>query len=662
MFIYNFLKFKILNIDKAWILLFLHMCLGVHKSSAQEKLFPLYENTVLEQLNQPAHKIPKSFNKTQTVLKLPFFDDFSRYTGYPNDSLWMDNDVFINTGYPVKPPTTGVATFDGLNSFGKAYDLGNQYNDGPADTLTSAYIDLSSYAEKDSLFLSFAYQPQGLGEAPDIGDSLMVEFKPDSIPVAFDTTGKIVTKWSNSVWVKMWAVPGAGLAPFRVAMIPVKFKKDTNFFQHKFQFRFRAYANNSGNLDIWNVDYVYLDRSRKHSDSIFSDVAVYQPTLSLMNGYYSMPWKYYSNNTGKYYTDSIHVYTHNNDTATKHVTFSYNINSLPDGKVLASKKSTQVANVYNNQYLDFSLQANPFISTYTPKNPDSVVLAVQTIAHSDKAEYYKFIPNDTATHLQIFNTYLAYDDGTAEQGYGISNAPNGSQVALKFVIPGTDTIFGIGIHFNQSMSDVTNDLFALRVWSSIDTANITTNKDHIIAELADLKPQYSFHRDGFYYFPLDTPRAVTNTFYLGWSQSYDYLLNVGFDRDYHLDNFATESNLFYFVNGGWYRSVQQGVPMIRAYIGKKPVNTAAINPAVAKESFPVDVYPNPNKGIFNLSLPNAGSYSIELIDINGKVLESENNLQGDKIINANYYNSGVYVLKVTDPETNSRVFRKVVIY
>ncbi len=661
---YKILNTRILGINKMYFFIGILIFFSIRNSSAQEKLFPLYENTVIEQLNQPAHKIPKSFNKTQKVLSLPFFDDFSTYTGYPNDSLWMDNEVFINTGYPINPPSTGVATFDGLNSFGLAYDLGNQYNDGPADTLTSAYIDLSPYTTKDLIYLSFAYQPQGLGyDAPDIGDSLMVEFKPDSVPVAFDTTGKIVTKWSSSAWVKMWAVPGSSIAPFRVAMIPVANKTDTNFFQHKFQFRFRAYANNSGNLDIWNVDYVYLDRGRTLADSISSDVAVYQPSLSLINGYYSIPWNYYKDYTSQYYTDSIHVFTHNNDTATKHVTFSYSISSLPDGKILASKKSTQVANVYNNEFLDFGLQANPLDPSYIPKNPDSVVLAVQTIAHSDKAEFYKFIPNDTATHLQIFNTYLAYDDGTAETGYGISNSPNGSQVALKFVIPATDTLFGIGIHFNQSLSDVSNDLFSLRAWSSIDTADITTTKDNIIAEIDNVKPQYSFHRNGFYYFPLDTPRVVSKTFYLGWSQSYDYFLNVGFDRNYHLDDFATQSRLYINPNEeGWQKSSQRGVPMIRAYIGKKPVNTAAINTDIPKENFQVEVFPNPNKGTFNLSLPQSGSYSLELIDINGKVLESENNLQGEKQINAGYYQPGVYILKITDPETNSRVFKKVVIF
>src|SRR6185437_6724342 len=366
-------KFRALNFLKACMLFLLALCSCLPNAFAQEKLFPLYENTGLQPMNQPAHKIPYSFNKTQSVLQLPFFDDFSRYTGYPNDSMWMDNDVFINSGYPINPPSTGVATFDGLNSFGNAYHPGANVNDVPADTLTSAYIDLSNYSDKDSLYLSFFYQPGGLGETPDRGDSLMVEFKPDSVPIAFDTIGNI-TKWSDTVWIKTWAVEGDAVYPFKVAMIHIKAIhdtfgnnvrggiNDTNYFQRKFQFRFRAFGNQSGNLDIWNVDYVYLNRGRAQRDSTFKDVAVYQPSKSLIKGYYSIPWNYFKTYTTKYYTYSIRIYTHNNDAAAAnatHVTFSYDIKSLPDNTVLASHTSTQVANVNGQEYLDFGMPADP---------------------------------------------------------------------------------------------------------------------------------------------------------------------------------------------------------------------------------------------------------------------------------------------------------------
>ena len=219
-----------------------------------------------------------------------------------------------------------------------------------------------------------------------------------------------------------------------------------------------------------------------------------------------------------------------------------------------------------------------------------MVLSVKTIAKSDVIQDTIFAPNDTATFLQVFNTYLAYDDGTAEQGYGITNTNTsspGSQVALKFTIPGSDTLYGIGIHFNQSLADVSNDAVALRVWSSINTENLTNSSDQIIAELEDIKPQYTFHRNGFYYFPLTRQGQFPIVFISVGTRTSDFLLNVGFDRNYYLSDFATQSNLYYNVEGGWYRSVQQGVPMIRAYIGKKPVDVASINNTNNNGSFSV---------------------------------------------------------------------------
>ena len=50
-------------------------------------------------------------------LTLPFFDDFSRYSLPTSDPAvlttwqrWTDTTAFINSGFPIAPPTIGVAT------------------------------------------------------------------------------------------------------------------------------------------------------------------------------------------------------------------------------------------------------------------------------------------------------------------------------------------------------------------------------------------------------------------------------------------------------------------------------------------------------------------------------------------------------------------------
>ena len=83
--------------------------------------------------------------ENKSALSVPFIDDFSNNSYYPDSNLWKDNSVFINRNYGVNPITIGVATFDGLNENGRAYNITLTGTDSEnADTLTSQKIDLSS--------------------------------------------------------------------------------------------------------------------------------------------------------------------------------------------------------------------------------------------------------------------------------------------------------------------------------------------------------------------------------------------------------------------------------------------------------------------------------------------------------------------------------------
>jgi len=127
-------------------------------------------------------------------LKLPFVDDFSNYTGYPDARLWKDDQGYVNTGFAVYPPSIGVVTLDALNEFGQVYAHAARMP-FPADTLTSNPIRLDSNFTQhrpmqvsDSLYLSFFYQPAGasktypaggwqiVGDAPEHSDKLVLEF------------------------------------------------------------------------------------------------------------------------------------------------------------------------------------------------------------------------------------------------------------------------------------------------------------------------------------------------------------------------------------------------------------------------------------------------------------------------------------------------------
>ena len=114
---------------------------------------------------------------------LPFFDDFSHSTLYPDSTKWTDNNVLVNDGFPMCPPNRNVATFDVLDANGRVYDYAIS-NPFVAEYLTSVRIRLDSIMEPepraltpaDSVYLSFYYQPQGYGHAPEEQDSLVLQF------------------------------------------------------------------------------------------------------------------------------------------------------------------------------------------------------------------------------------------------------------------------------------------------------------------------------------------------------------------------------------------------------------------------------------------------------------------------------------------------------
>ena len=92
-------------------------------------------------------------SKIKNGISLPFIDDFSSCSFGLDTNLWYSGNVFLNSTYPINPPTIGVATFDGLDSSGFAYDLSQNFSWGEADRLTSNPIDISTL---DTVFLASA--------------------------------------------------------------------------------------------------------------------------------------------------------------------------------------------------------------------------------------------------------------------------------------------------------------------------------------------------------------------------------------------------------------------------------------------------------------------------------------------------------------------------
>jgi hypothetical protein len=152
-------------------------------------------------------------------------------------SNWMDSQAYVNTNFPVSPPSYGVATLDNLNKKGIPYRGLSGNSSGASDSLTSRFINLKDYQSgmntlqykiADSIYFSFFFQTQGIGDPLDGTDSLVLKFK--------DTGGD---------WRTVWKTSGTSLKPFKQVLLAVL---DGRYLSPGFQFRFINFGKNTGNM------------------------------------------------------------------------------------------------------------------------------------------------------------------------------------------------------------------------------------------------------------------------------------------------------------------------------------------------------------------------------------------------------------------------------
>src|SRR5664280_1839518 len=385
---------------------------------------------------------------TADTLALPFFDDFSGRSIFPDTRYWTDDYVFINNTYSDRQITAGIATFDALDNTGRLYT--NASADGfEADHLTSQPINLN-YTASDNVWLSFLYQAGGLGDPPEANDSLTLQFfSPE-----------------EQKWYSVWKAEGSLDQRFKPAIIRID---QDRFLQKGFQFRFINYASISanlsdpsmvGNCDIWNIDYVLLDKNRNAGDTVFADVAFTLPLRSLLKSHEAMPWKQFRQVYLQEMGSSILVHYRNNDTLTRNITRNFEIWDVYNNSQAYSFSAgaTNIEPLTNVGY-----NAN-LVYTFNTGNNDS---ALFRITASLKTDNFDPKGNDTLIYYQVFKNYFAFDDGTSEGGYGVNGlGSRNAMVAYRFVSSMPDTLRAVRICFNDSYLDANKRDFDLMVWDN----------------------------------------------------------------------------------------------------------------------------------------------------------------------------------------------------
>jgi len=535
----------------------------------------------------------RSLAAADTVL-LPFFDDFSGHSIFPDTKKWLDNYVFINNTYSDRQITAGIATFDALDNSGRMYATANS-SGFEADHLTSLPINLN-FAASDNIWLSFFYQAGGLADPPEANDTLTLQlFAPN-----------------ENKWYSVWRAEGSLDHRFRPAIIRID---NNRFLQKGFQFRFINYASLSpnlsdpsmvGNCDLWNIDYVVLDKNRNSGDTIFADVAYTLPLRSLLKSHEAMPWKQFKQIYLQEMGSAIPVHYRNNDTITRNVTRNFEIWDMYRN-ALAYSFSAGATNIGPLTTIDYN--AN-LVYTYNTTNNDS---ALFRLTASLKTDNFDPKGNDTLIYYQVFKNYFAFDDGSSEGGYGINGlGSRNAMVAYKYESFVQDTLRAVSICFNDSYQNANEREFDLVVWnnnSGLPGDIIYTREQAMVEQGTGI--------NGFYNYLIPEGVVVNGIFYVGWRQRSESFLNVGYDV-----NTPQAGKQFYWLNGEWSQSQMPGSIMIRPILGS-PLLVTSIKDTFNENNNLMNFFPNPAKDFINISPGELQSYEstfITITDLNGHEL------------------------------------------
>jgi len=660
---------------------------------SQEILSQLQNNPVLVKKAQQTPHF-KAIQEDKAALSLPFFDDFREMDPYPTQKLWVDSFAYVNRNIQMFPPNIGVATFDAINQYGKIYPDASPFL-FVADYLTSQPIRLDSVfgdehrplMKKDSLYFSFYYQPQGRGNDPQVKDSLVLEFllEPedtlftpnDTILVEADTIWdfegnivEIIPEHDSIIeydpiileakWQRIWSVAGMKIDTFykyvgdwnQQVLIPIQ--DSALFYRNDFQFRFYNYASLAdetlpswqSNADNWNIDYVYLNINRSAADSMHTYIGFSEKPESFLKYYEAMPYSQYSNDPTNEMRDTVHNYITNLDTTTYLGNYEYKVLKSDGSPVFSYDGGNYpIYPYYEDDFVTHPAFAKPPVEFILPVDPfgtnDSVEFIIRHIVNSDITPSLSL--GDTVDFVQKMTNYYAYDDGSAEAGYGLS--PAGAKLAYRFQINHKDTIRAVDFFFNHTLSGGNEHYFNLSVWS---------DNNGIPGELLNtaevVKPVFEDGINTFVRYYLDEAVAVRNSFYVGWIQTTDDNLNVGFDR-----NRNNQENIYYMVDDEWFTSQYEGSLMIRPVMGKQLIEYSV------KEGYMPDnisVFPNPlpsnnstltfTETVYNDRPERTQYVQVEIFNMMGRKVYSA---PWSKEINTGEFPSGVYIIRVTDTKT-----------
>jgi hypothetical protein len=565
------------------------------------------------------------------TITLPFWDDFSSSSQLDTTQWLYGPDVFINSTHGINPPTWNVATFDGINQYGKPYVEDNEYN-GAGDSLVSMPIDLSQVPEneRNSVYFSFFWQAKGNGEIPEDNDSLRLQFYT-----------------VDSTWVTQNINPGDNRLSLIGGLSQLKFDEDSVlefqqvlipivnplYFHAGFKFRFQSFISRSGLYDSWHIDYIYLNKDRSQNDITHFDRAISSINSSLFYPYVAIPVDQFLANPDQFLAGET-ITLSNLDNTFHPARFSYQLTNLTNGV------NGVIEYIVSQDMKPLEIGRQILVDSYDlpAVTVDSTIIeSTITYITGDKQLFEKTDPttgdtlfltpnlaiNDTVRRQYVLHNYLAYDDGSAEFAAAINL--NEGQIAVAFYLPNPDTLTDILINFPAVSPSTVGESVTVKVWTDLTDLGILRQFDGVIQSLG---------RDEFQQFTLTTPIIVRDTFYLGFEQKTDNYVGIGFDAN----NTGGTENIYTNTNFNWVKNTYfQGSLLIR------PLFKSAADFILANREIPsaITFFPNP---VFSTLQLNQIVDQVSIYTLNGTLLLSSSNTNKLQLDNLP---KGLYVLRLT---------------
>tara|TARA_B100000809_G_scaffold107567_1_gene106076 strand:+ start:1361 stop:3256 length:1896 start_codon:yes stop_codon:yes gene_type:complete len=583
------------------------------------------------------------------TLSLPFIEDFSSDIGNP-DSLKFYNlgGVFINNNFGAGNRSRNVATFDGLDEFGIPYDQippggnPNTISNGDADYLLSKPINLAGLTKEDSVVFSFWWQKGSvsdvLGPELEEGDSLSLFFLDE-----------------DSIWVKVWPI---GISKTNVinAVIGSAFQSDSvnlvsNEFLHGgFQFMFTSHGTLTGNFDVWNINHLYLDSKR--ADEYVNDYSFGEPLTSLLNNYRAMPYEQFIEGIEAQLSDDVIGTFYNSNNINTIILDSFFIIRDTVSGVEIEKVKTNFNPNFDGGIIINSLSS--FDAVYAPDKLGiaEAILDIDTedqfIVLETSMSAYKpdlIDTNNTQSTFNVLDNYYAYDDGTAEVGFGIVGTGG---FACKFELVKGSTLKSLDLHFVRSGVDNDYSTINLKVWKSIKGVDGATTTEVLVTTRVSVILD-DFELNKFYNYEFSTPIELdAGVFYVGWEQvniASRYVIGFDLSRN-NIDKIYT------FKNSAWgqdFTDLTKGSAMIRPYFGDKRVTSLIELP----EEINVEFYPNPVRTSFKILMSDRNIIGVDVLDINGVLVIDDVKIENKSFIVD--LADGVYIALIT---TNKGIVRE----